>query len=125
MGELEKIIEQTNDTRGKFDAEKAKLLRKETVQMYDKTLTKCKWLTWICLLVFAIVTVGAIQVLVSASNTKTLVISAVVILGVGQLEVLMKLWYWIMNNKLKVLKEVKQIELQIAQLNAEEDPDGN
>jgi len=30
--------------------------------------------------------------------------------------VLIKLWYWIMNNKLNVLKEVKKLELQIAEL---------
>ena len=28
--------------------------------------------------------------------------------------VLIKLWYWIMNNKLNVLKELKQLQLQIA-----------
>jgi len=30
--------------------------------------------------------------------------------------VLIKLWYWIMNNKLNVLKELKQLQLQIAEL---------
>jgi hypothetical protein len=30
--------------------------------------------------------------------------------------VLIKLWYWITNNKLNVLKELKQLQLQIAEL---------
>ena len=84
--------------------------------MYDKLLTKCKWLTWGCLIVFTVITIAAINVMVIAKNTKVLIVCGVVILGVGQLEVLMKLWYWIMNNKLKVLKEIKQLQVQIAEL---------
>jgi len=36
--------------------------------------------------------------------------------------VLIKLWYWIMNNKLNVLKELKQLQLQIAELAAKKKP---
>ena len=36
--------------------------------------------------------------------------------------VLIKLWYWIMNNKLNVLKELKQLQLQISELARKEPP---
>ena len=36
--------------------------------------------------------------------------------------VLIKLWYWIMNNKLNVLKELKPLQLQIAELASKNNP---
>ena len=39
--------------------------------------------------------------------------------------VLIKLWYWIMNNKLNVLREMKQLQLQIAELAGKEPPAEN
>jgi len=39
----------------------------------------------------------------------------VVIIIMGQTQVLMKLWYWVMNTKINVLKEVKQLQLQVAE----------
>ena len=39
--------------------------------------------------------------------------------------VLIKLWYWIMNNKIGVLKEIKQLQLQIAELAGKEPPAEN
>jgi len=39
--------------------------------------------------------------------------------------VLIKLWYWIMNNKLNVLKELKQLQLQIAELAGKNPPSEN
>ena len=85
--------------------------------MYDKNLKKYRRLTWVCLIAFAIIGVATIEIMVVwGSNLRVLIIGGIVLLGVGQLEVLMKLWYWIMNNKLNVLKEIKQLQLQIAEL---------
>jgi len=39
--------------------------------------------------------------------------------------VLIKLWYWIMNNKLNVLKELKPLQLQLADLAGKNLPAGN
>ena len=125
MNEFEKTIRETLSETDKFDAASAETLRKEIIQMYEEKLKKYRWLTWACLIVFAIISIAAIEVLIFASSPKILIISAVVLLGVGQLEVLMKLWYWIMNNKLNVLKEIKQLQLQIAELKGKEPPAGN
>lgn len=116
MDKLEKDIRTTLSDNEKFDTAKAETLRKETTQMFDEKLKKYRWLTWACLIVFTVITISAIQMMVFASNTKVLIVCGIVILGVGQLEVLMKLWYWIMNNKLNVLKEIKQLQLQITEL---------
>ncbi len=120
MADLQDRLSSTLGQTAGFDNEKAQALKKEVSNMFDERLRKYRWLTWICLIVFAVATVGAIEVMVFASSTKTLIVCAVIILGLGQLEVLMKLWYWVMNGKLKVLKEVKNLELQIAELRAEQ-----
>jgi len=117
MDEFEKTIRNTLSNSHEFDAQKAQTLRKETIQMYDKNLKKYRRLTWVCLIAFAIIGVATIEIMVVwGSNLRVLIIGGIVLLGVGQLEVLMKLWYWIMNNKLNVLKEIKQLQLQIAEL---------
>ncbi len=43
----------------------------------------------------------------------------------GQCMVTIKLWYWIMNNKLNVLREMKQLQLQIAELAGRNEPSAN
>ena len=39
--------------------------------------------------------------------------------------ILMKLWYWVIDTKLSVLKEMKQLQLQIAEKTSKEQPAGN
>jgi hypothetical protein len=51
-----------------------------------------------------------------------MIASAVIFLCAGQSMVTIKLWYWIMNNKLNVLREMKQLQLQIAELAGKEPP---
>jgi len=34
----------------------------------------------------------------------------------------MKLWYWVVDTKLNVLKEMKQLQLQVAELSGKESP---
>ena|GEM_PF-4060640 len=120
MADLEDRLRSALGRTGGFDNEKAQALKKEVSNMFDERLRKYRGLTWICLIVFAVITVGAIEVMLFASSTKALIVCAVIILGAGQLEVLIKLWYWIMNGKLKVLREVKNLELQIAELRGEQ-----
>jgi len=39
--------------------------------------------------------------------------------------ILMKLWYWVVSTKLNILKEIKQLQLQIAELADKEPPSEN
>jgi hypothetical protein len=36
--------------------------------------------------------------------------------------VIMKLWYWVVSTKLNILKEIKQLQLEIVELARKEEP---
>jgi len=120
MNEFEKTIQVTLSQTGKFDAGKAETLRKEMVQMFEGKLKKVKLWTWAFLLIDGIIIAGGISSLLVnlliTKNTNAMIISAVVVLIAHEGTVLIKLWYWVLNTKYGVLKELKQLQLQIAEL---------
>ena len=125
MAEFEKTIRTTLSDTDKFDAAKAETLRKETVQMFEDKLKKVYQYAWLYLIIcVAACGVAGASFGVSASlgSTWGMIASAVIFLGAGQSMVTIKLWYWIMNNKLNVLREIKQLQLQIAELAGKEPP---
>jgi len=129
MDELEKTIQVTLSRTGKFDAGKAETLRKEIVQMFEGKLKKVKLLTWAFLLIDGIIIAGGIigllVNLLITKNTNAMIISAVVVLIAHEGTVLIKLWYWVLNTKYGVLKELKQLQLQIAELKGKTPPAEN
>jgi len=120
MNEFEKTIQVTLSQTDKFDAGKAETLRKEMVQMFEGKLKKVKLWTWAFLLIDGIIIAGGISSLLVnlliTKNTNAMIISAVVVLIAHEGTVLIKLWYWVLNTKYGVLKELKQLQLQIAEL---------
>ena len=125
MDEFEKNISKALTDNGKFDAAKAQTLRKETVQMFDKKLKKIKLVTQISVLVLAALIIYSFHCLAHSQNTTERFVHAVVILILSQGTVVMKLWYWVLNAKYGVLKEIKQLQLQIAELAGKEAPAEN
>jgi hypothetical protein len=129
MDELEKTIQVTLSQTGKFDAGKAETLRKEIVQMFEGKLKKVKLLTWAFLLIDVIIIAGGISGLLVnlliTKNTNAMILSAVVVLIAHEGTVLIKLWYWVLNTKYGVLKELKQLQLQIAELTGKTPPAEN
>ncbi|MHC4591973.1 MAG: DUF6768 family protein [Planctomycetota bacterium] len=51
-----------------------------------------------------------------ATSTKSMFMYAILILIMYEGTILIKLWYWVVNAKYVVLKELKELELQVAQL---------
>ncbi len=123
MDEFEKTIRAALSDTDKFDAAKAETLRKETVQMFEDKLKKVYRYAWLYLIIC--VAAGSVAgacfgVSAGLGSTWGMIASAVMFLGAGQSMVTIKLWYWIMNNKLNVLREIKQLQLQIAELAGKE-----
>ena len=120
----EKISKALSDTH-KFDAEKAKTIRKETAQMFEDKLKKVYRYTKLWLIIcIAVNAIAGFWFGFSASFGISwgMIASAVMFLVAGQCMVTIKLWYWIMNNKLNVLREIKQLQLQIAEMRGESEP---
>ena len=118
MDELEKTLRVTLSRTGKFDAGKAESSRKEIVQMFDKNLQTVTLVFWVFLVISAAMLIGGLIALNCGTTTRGMLFAAVIALIGYDSTVLMKLWYWVVNTKLNVLKEVKQLQLQIEELKA-------
>lgn len=124
MSDIEKELRKVLKANGDFDADKTKARRKEIEQMilqkYEFDMFKVKVVFWIFFVLCLGMMAGGYIGLRSAGNTKSM-LSWVIFFMIGfNSTILMKLWYWVVDTKLKVLKEVKQLQLQIAELAGKE-----
>ncbi len=126
MDKLEKQLKKVLEKNGVFDVSKSETLRKELIQMWcDKNLRRAKLVFWIFFLLCLGMMAGGYIGLRSAGNTKEM-LSWVIFFMIGfNSTILMKLWYWVVDAKLNVQKEVKQLQLQIAELTDKEQPSEN
>ena len=126
MDKLEKQLKKVLEKNGIFDVSKSETLRKEIVQMWcDKNLLRAKLVLWIFLLLSIGMMVGGYIGLRSAGNTRGMILWAIFLMIGLNSTVLMKLWYWVVDAKLNILKETKQLQLQIAELTGKEQPSEN
>jgi len=126
MDELEKTIRTTLSDTNKFDAAKAETLRKETVQMFDKKLKKAIIIAWVGIgigVVFEVAGwIGLVLSMFLGGSVKLVVFFGVIALSGGQFHLFTKLWYWVYHNEIKVRTEVKELQLQVAELTGKEPP---
>jgi len=120
MDEFEKTIRTTLSDTNKFDAAKAETLRKETVQMFDKKLKKAIIIAWVGIgigVVFEVAGwIGLVLSMFLGGSVKLVVFFGVIALSGGQFHLFTKLWYWVYHNEIKVRTEVKELQLQVAEL---------
>jgi hypothetical protein len=123
MDKLEKQLKKVLEKNGIFDVSKSETLRKEIVQMWcDKNLLRAKLVLWIFLLLSMGMMVGGYIGLRSAGNTRGMILWAIFLMIGFNSTILMKLWYWVVDAKLNIQKEIKQLQLQIAELTGKEHP---
>lgn len=120
MNDIENELKKMLKANGVFNAAKSESRRKEIRQMilhkYELDMFKVKVVFWIFFVLCLGMMVGGYIGLRSAGNTKSM-LSWVIFFMIGfNSTVLMKLWYWVVDTKLKILKEIKQMQLQVAEL---------
>lgn len=129
MDKLEKQLKQVLGTNGLFDADKSKTLRKEMEQMifqkFEGDMSRVKVVFWIFLVISAAMMVGGMLFIHYEKGTRGMIFAAVITLIGYNSTILMKLWYWVVSTKLNILKEIKQLQLQIAELAGKKQPSEN
>ncbi len=129
MDKLEKQLKQVLGKNGLFDADKSKTLRKEMKQMifqkFEGDMSRVKVVFWIFLVISAAMMVGGMLFINHEKGTRGMIFAAVITLIGYNSTILMKLWYWVVSTKLNILKEIKQLQLQIAELAGKEQPSEN
>ncbi|MHC4519498.1 MAG: DUF6768 family protein [Planctomycetota bacterium] len=112
MNEHENELSKALAENGNFDAEKAQRLSAEAVSRYHAWLRWTERVTLIFVLLFVVVGLAAYSRFLVTSNTKAMIGCAILVLIAYETTVLVKLWNCVIDNKLSVLKEIKQLRLE-------------
>jgi len=88
----------------------------------DKNLLRAKLVFWIFFLLSLGMMVGGYIGLRTTGDTRGMISWAIFLMIGFNSTILMKLWYWVEDAKFNVQKEVKQLQLQIAELADKEPP---
>ena len=121
MNNLENELKKAFKSELGFEPSKVESERKEMGQMkliferFVKDIRQARLVFWIFfLLSIGMMAAGYIG-LRSAADTKGM-LSWVLFFMIGfNSTILMKLWYWVVDTKFNILKEIKQLQLQIAE----------
>ncbi|MDD5328227.1 MAG: hypothetical protein PHY02_10530 [Phycisphaerae bacterium] len=115
MIDFEKELKKALEKNGDFNVSKSETLRKEIVQMhFDKKLRRTKLFFGIYFLLSLGITGAGYIGLRSATDTRGMFLWLILFMIGFNSTILMKLWYWVVNTKLSILKEIKELQLQIA-----------
>jgi hypothetical protein len=121
MNNLEKELKKMLKSEPGLDPDKSQFKQKETVQMklfFEKFTNNIKYIRtiyYIFLIVCVLIMCAGVTGM--QHNTGRYIFFGLFMALVGyNSTILMKLWYWVLKCKLDVLKEIKQLQLQIAEL---------
>jgi len=115
MDNLENELKKTLKNEIGFDHNKNQAQRKETRQMFYDKMRNVKIVTWISLVICVAIIIAGIKGM--SDNTGKYVNFALFMALVGfNSTILIKLWCWQMYTKIGIIKEIKQLQLQIAEL---------
>lgn len=128
MDNLEKEIQKALEIKSDFDTDKTESRRKEIkkmiLQKYATDFYKVKVIFWIFFILCLGMMAGGYIGLRSAEDTRGMLLWLIFFMIGFNSTILMKLWYWVVSTKLGILKELKQLQLQIAELTGKEPPAG-
>jgi hypothetical protein len=111
--EFDQALQEALAGNGAFDPRKADALRRHVVTDFSRRLRKVERTAWVYVIGLSAVAVYAALRLLYGGDTKELILFGVLaVIALEKLTVI-KLWYWVMNNKLSVLKELRQLRLQM------------
>ena len=115
MDNLENELKKTLKNEIGFDHNKNQAQRKETKQMFYDKMRNVKIVTWIGLVICVAIMLTGMKGM--SLNTGKYVNHALFMALVGfNSTILIKLWCWQMYTKIGIIKEIKQLQLQIAEL---------
>lgn len=111
MSQREDNLGKALSENGAFDPGKAKESREKVVSSFEAKMRKVERYLWAYMCLCCWLLVFALFHFFHSSTTKAMIFYGLLVLIFFETTILMKLWYWIANNKLTVLKEVKQLRL--------------
>lgn len=97
---------------GAFERDKAAETGQTAVNAFRTTMKKVERRTWFWGIFCKCVAIFAVMQFIHSTDTKEMLLN--IFVAIFLLEVLMmyKLWYWLLNSKLSLLKEIKQLRAE-------------
>lgn len=102
------------DREEKFDAGRAAGLRTRALDAFKGQMIKIERIMLLFLLISVMMFAVGAYVFACNQSVKVLLAAGILILIGYESTVLIKLWYWIVNNKVGVLKEIKLLRIDLA-----------
>jgi len=131
MDKLENELKKALKSELGFDPDMGESKRKEMYQMkllFERFVTntrRARLVFWIFFILGLIIMFAGLTLLFKLGNPNERLVALFMALVGFNSTILIKLWYWTMNTKFDVLKEIKQLQLQIAELASKEPPSEN
>ncbi len=116
MSEHDETLRKTLEEVTRLRSEREESLREVATKEYSGHLRYAERVYWIYGVVCVALGVAAINFFIRSFDIKTLIGCAVVMLIIYETTVLMKLWFATARMKMDVLKEMKLLRLEVAQL---------
>jgi CHASE2 domain-containing sensor protein len=117
---LDQLLKEALGAQGDYDAEKAQTIAQGVIAMYENKLKVWGHLIWQLLIIDLALIVGMIGLFIFSSSLKVLIGSATIMLLAFLSSIFMRLWYWQIDTKYSILKEITEMKLQLAQLQEKE-----
>ncbi len=105
-----------SDAEGRYDQGRESALRDMLVSSFRGQMKAVTFITWGCMLVFAAGAVLAVVGFALAQEVREMILCATAFLASFGMIVVVKLWYWMLANRNAVQRELKRLELRIAEL---------
>ncbi len=90
--------------------------REKLQEEYSRKQRLAMWIMWAFLVFEGLMMVAFIMAFVATSNTKVLIALAALFITSFETTVLMKLWYWVVQTRLLLVREVKEMRLDLVEL---------
>jgi len=107
---------QTSEARsgGSYDANRAARLRAQAQDAFLAKYRKIERITWAYLVGCMIVIWWCVRCFLAADDVRSWIVWSVVFILAFETTVLIKLWYWVVNTKLAVVREVRLLRMDLA-----------
>ena len=116
MSEHDETLRKTLEEVKRLRSEKEETLRTASSAEFAGQVRTAERIYWVYAIVCVAIGVPAINFFARSYDLKTLISSAVIILVVYETTVLLKLWFAVARMKMSVLKDVKLLRMEVAQL---------
>jgi hypothetical protein len=101
---------------GQPAAARSEEIKKEALRMFDHKMTIIKIWAWVGIAVSCVFMLGGVVIVALAGNNIQGQVGGALLFATGlSLEVLMKLWFWIVHSRLSIQKDLAEIRAQLAE----------